>query len=683
MAHLVLANGDGKTERFQIRQEQTTLGRAPAADICIRDPKASSTHCRIEKISTGGYRVLDLESQNGTWLNGKRIRRHTLKPGDTIGIGATELQFEEAEPTRTSRRERKAAEKSTHELEEAVANFLQVADQEDRVAVAARIEESCSEIASALVDREVMRLRKLVSWIRRLNTEHDHARLLSLMLDSVVELTGAERGFLMLKEGPRRRDLKIRVVKRFDPDALRKPTFRVARAIAESVARKGQPVVSTNADEDPRIQSFGDTGALYLRSVVCVPIRSGRTLLGALYLDNRFERGVFEDEDLPFLLSFADQAAVALRNAQLHEEAERARKEVEQLNGVLRGRVEKQEAELNEVKTLYARANAEARSKYSYDAIVGETPVMRELFFLLDRVTDSDVPVYISGESGAGKELAARAIHFNGPRGEGPFVSENCAAIPESLFESELFGHVRGAFTGAVADKKGLFQLAVGGTLFLDEIAEIPPSLQARLLRVLQEREVRPVGGKKAVSIDVRIVTASNRDLAEEVRRGRFREDLYHRIHVIEVAIPPLKRRREDIPLLVAHFLKKIARERPRGEVRTLSAAALDLIRRYEWPGNVRELENEILRAWTLSDGEIGPEHLGDAVRGAATASRYADSTLKEAVRLATRELERNLIVEALRSENGNKSAVARHLGISRPTLDAKMESLKIPRFPA
>jgi Nif-specific regulatory protein len=310
---------------------------------------------------------------------------------------------------------------------------------------------------------------------------------------------------------------------------------------------------------------------------------------------------------------------------------------------------------------------------------------MRELFFLLDRVTESDVPVYLSGESGVGKELAARAIHFNGPRGKGPFVTENCAAIPESLFESELFGHLKGSFTGAVADKSGLFRVADGGTIFLDEIAEMPAPLQARLLRVLQEKEVRPVGGKKPVPIDVRIVTASNRDLAEEVRRGRFREDLYHRIHVIEIEVPPLRRRKDDLPLLVDHFLRRHARERGESGLRPVSPAALDLIRRYDWPGNVRELENEIVRACTLGEGEIGPEHLSEAIRGAlgGPASRFAAPTLRDAVREATREVERTLITEALRTEKGNKSAAARRLGVSRPTLDAKMEALKIPRYPA
>ncbi|MDH3590843.1 MAG: sigma 54-interacting transcriptional regulator [Planctomycetota bacterium] len=675
MAHLVRIDQNLRIPMGEV----VIIGRSPGADVQITDRKASSEHCRIERTKSG-HRVSDLESQNGTWLNGKRVRRHALKAGDVIAVGTTEFRFEEPLPRRASGRQRQKADKAFRDLESAFDAFLRVSGHDDREVAAQRLQQRAHDIAESLVDPEVQRLRKLVSWIRRLTNERDLSRLLSLMLDSVVELTGAERGFLMLLEG--NNEGRIRVARSFSMEDLRKPTFKVARSVAEHVAREGQAVLSTNADEDPLIRSHGDTGALYLRSVVCVPIRMGKQHLGSVYLDNRFERGVFRHEDLPFLISFADQAAIALKNASLHEDARRARKEIEELNTALRGRVEQQEAELHEVKTLYARAAAEARTKYQYDAIIGESPVMRELFFLLDRVTDSDVPVFLYGESGSGKELAARAIHFNGPRRHAAFVSENCAAIPEPLFESELFGHTKGSFTGAVGDKKGLFQLAHGGTLFLDEVAEMPFGMQAKLLRVLQEREVRPVGAKSVVPIDVRIVTASNKNLAEQVRRGEFREDLYHRIHVIEVPIPPLRRRPEDVPLLVGHFLERVTAKGRTAPV--VSKPAMALLQRYEWPGNVRELENEILRACTLGEGEILPETLSDAVRGAgAGPGRWQGRILKEAVKEATREVERALITDALRAEKGNKSAVARRLGISRPTLDAKMESLKIPRYPA
>jgi len=639
MPELVALEGMTGLPRFRLRDENVMVGRSPSSDIALTDRNASSRHCRLAQ-ERGSYVVYDLDSQNGTWVNGKRVTRKKLREGDVLAIGKTKLLFSDGDPTEPIP-------------------------------------------LDSPQDIELRRLRKLVAWVRRLSTERDGRRLLGLMLDSVIELSGAERGFLYLRGEDGK--FRIRVAKGFGRDELEQPDFKVTRMLADEVARTGRALVSSSAEDDPRILAHGETGALNLRSVASVPVRAGERILGALYLDNRFERGLFRDGDLPYLLSFADHAAVALENTRLHEEAARARAEVEELNAALKGRVEEQEQVLKEAQFLYARATQDAKTKYSYDNIIGKSPAMRELFFLLDRVTDSPVPVYVSGESGSGKELCARAIHFNGPRGDGPFVAENCAAIPESLFESELFGHVRGSFTGATADRIGLFRLADKGTLFLDEIAELPLPLQAKLLRVLQEKQVRPIGARDPVPIDVRILTASNRDLAERVRRGLFREDLYHRIHVIEIPVPPLRRRVEDLPLLVDHILGRF--EQAPGI--TVTPAALDLMSRYAWPGNVRELENELMRAATLASGmdgdSIGPEALSDTVRAAqgALSARYRGRTLKDAVKEATREVERELVTAALRFENGNKSAAARRLGVSRPTLDAKMESLKIPRYPA
>jgi len=645
MPELVALEGMTGLPRFELRDKNLVVGRGPSSDISLTDRNASHKHCRISQ-ERGAYIVYDLDSQNGTWVNGKRVKRKKLREGDILAIGKTKLLFSDADPT-------------------------------EPIPI------------DSPQDIELRRLRKLVAWVRRLSTERDSRRLLALMLDSVVELSGAERGFLYLRGDDGK--FRIRVAKGFARDELDRPDFKVTRMLADEVARTGRALVSSSAEDDPRILMLGETGALNLRSVAAVPIRAGERILGALYLDNRFERGLFRDRDLPFLLSFADHAAVALENTRLHEEASRAREEVEELNKALKGRVAEQEEVLQEARVLYARATQEAKTKYSYDNIVGKSPAMREMFFLLDRVTDSSVSVYVSGESGSGKELCARAIHFNGPRGDGPFVAENCAAIPESLFESELFGHMRGSFTGATADRIGLFRLAHKGTLFLDEIADLPMPLQAKLLRVLQEKQVRPIGAREPISIDVRIITASNRDLAERVRRGAFREDLYHRIHVIEIPVPPLRRRIADLPALIEHILGGI--EEAKGM--TVTPAALDLLSRYEWPGNVRELENELTRASTLAggpddtdglgNGNIGPEALSDVVRAAqgALSARFRGRTLKDAVKEATREVERELVTEALRIETGNKSAAARRLGVSRPTLDAKMGSLKIPRYPA
>ncbi|NJN14338.1 MAG: GAF domain-containing protein [Planctomycetes bacterium] len=287
MAHLLILGESGGDRRVAIEKESLVLGRASEADVRLEDRKASSSHCRIER-SGEGYRILDLESQNGTWVNGQRILAHDLCGGDLIAVGTTHLRFEETQGPPTPP-----------------------------------------------ASSEVERLRRLVSWFRRLTQERDQSRLLNLMLESIVELSGAERGFLWLAE--ERGAGRIRVARNFDMDALRKPSFKVARGIAAAVSRGAKAIVSTSAEEDPRIKEFGNTGALYLRSVACVPVRAGMRLLGAVYLDNRFERGVFRPEDLPFLMAFADQAAIALENGRLHIEAAEARKEIEALNRASRG----------------------------------------------------------------------------------------------------------------------------------------------------------------------------------------------------------------------------------------------------------------------------------------------------------------------------------------------------------
>jgi transcriptional regulator with PAS, ATPase and Fis domain len=298
---------------------------------------------------------------------------------------------------------------------------------------------------------------------------------------------------------------------------------------------------------------------------------------------------------------------------------------------------------------------------------------MKRLFHLLDRIIDSDLPAVVVGESGTGKELVARAIHFYGPRKRGPFVTENCGAIPDTLLESVLFGHRKGAFTGADRDRPGLFEVASGGTLFLDEIASMTQTMQTKLLRTLQEGVIRPLGGSAEKNVDVRIIAASNRNLASLVREGSFREDLYYRMNVVSVEVPPLRDRREDVPVLVAHFIEKHAT----GRKVELEPEALARLMAYDWPGNVRELENEIMRALVLG-GDVVEAHLVlpdrdvDAIRPADSAQ--TDLDLKGQME----RLERSMIGKALRRSGGNQSASARLLGISRYGLIKKMRRLGI-----
>ncbi|HUI67232.1 MAG TPA: sigma-54 dependent transcriptional regulator [Nitrospirota bacterium] len=317
---------------------------------------------------------------------------------------------------------------------------------------------------------------------------------------------------------------------------------------------------------------------------------------------------------------------------------------------------------------------AEITDRYRFDSIVGSSDKIRDVLDMAGRIAASDASVLITGESGTGKELLAKGIHYNSPRSDGPFVAVNCAAIPEHLIESELFGHVRGAFTGAVKDKEGKFELAAGGTLFLDEIGDLRIDLQAKILRVLQERQVDRVGGKHPVSVDVRIIAATNRDIERAVKEGAFREDLYYRLSVITLHIPPLRERRDDIPLLVQHFLKKFNRD---SYVR-IDPEALTILKAYGWPGNVRELENSIERASVLRRGEaITPAELPDKLRKEKASVENIILNLPDEG-LSLEDLEKNLIIKALEKHKGNQTRAAEYLGITRPTLIYRMDKYGI-----
>jgi transcriptional regulator with PAS, ATPase and Fis domain len=299
---------------------------------------------------------------------------------------------------------------------------------------------------------------------------------------------------------------------------------------------------------------------------------------------------------------------------------------------------------------------------------------MRRVFRQLDAIIDSELSVLIHGESGTGKELIARAVHFNGLRADKPFISENCAALPDSLLESELFGYVKGAFTGAYKNKKGLFEQASGGTLFLDEIGDMSPEMQKKLLRVLQEGEVRPVGSDQRIPVDVRLVAASHRDLEALVRAGQFREDLFYRIHVLPIRLPPLRERREDIPRLVEHLLARAAREA--GKLAPLvPQEVMAALVAYDWPGNVRELENEMRRLVVLAREHIEPEQLSKTVRTRAPVQRGGEMAAEGTdIRSAVADLERRSIEAALLAAGGNKSRAASELGISRFALQRKLD---------
>ncbi|MBI1849814.1 MAG: sigma 54-interacting transcriptional regulator [Planctomycetes bacterium] len=521
----------------------------------------------------------------------------------------------------------------------------------------ARIRKSLEIASSAIAkpdsaDPEVAEIRALLEVNKRLNSEMEMPKLLENIIDHAVAVTRAARGFLIVVTNGR---LEFTVARNIAKEEVQKPEFAVSHSIVERVCRDGQPIVARNAMVDERFRQFTSVSHLRLSSVVCVPFRVKDQILGAIYLDNPDVEGVFSARAVSTLEAFSDQAAIAIWNL-------RQKTEIEALNAQLRSTLHLRSQELVQVRRELARTGSPAGT---FEGIVGKCAAMRRVFDLIERAAPTDLPVLVTGENGTGKELVARAIFRRSHRAARKWISQSCTAIPDSLLESELFGHVRGAFTGATEDRVGLFELADGGTLFLDEIGDMGVDMQKKLLRVLQEGEIRRVGGKTIQQIDVRLVTATNRDLVAAMHEGTFREDLYYRINGIEIRLPPLRERTEDLPTLIDFFLREFEREK--GERRKLSTEARKLLLDHSWPGNVRELRREIERAWTLAEEAIGPEHLSDSLRAQSAAGAASPSPK------ALHELEREAIVRALSACGGNKVAAARRLGISRPTLYAKL----------
>ncbi len=517
---------------------------------------------------------------------------------------------------------------------------------------------------------DAVQLRRLLSINQRINSERRLPILLELVLDAVLELTDAERGFILLLSDDD--VLEVRIARNMDRQNLPEGEFSLSQSIAEQAARQGESVITVDAAMDERFSNAVSVHGLRIRSVLAVPLRVKGRVVGTVYVDNRLRRGAFSEGDLALVRDFAQQAAIAIENARLHEELQARQDEIERLNVELSSKVARQEAEIADMRTELRQNQAALRVRYDYSNIVGSTPRMTELFHLLDRITDVDLPVVIHGESGTGKELVARAIHFNGPRKERPFVSENCGAVPETLLESILFGHVKGAFTGADREKRGLFEVAHGGTLFLDEVGEMSPGMQTKLLRVLQNGELRRVGGDKVIRVDVRIIAASNQNLSELVETKQFRQDLFYRLNVLQVLLPPLRERAPDVPLLVDHFITKYSPDSPRRVARR----ALDRLMAYHWPGNVRELENEIQRALALGGDLLGLEDLSGTILGTGSGPGGGGGAGPDGMDLRSHVeiLERDLLAKALERTGNNQTRAAALLGLSRFGLLKKLK---------
>ncbi len=530
-------------------------------------------------------------------------------------------------------------------------------------------------------------LQRLTAITTELLGSNNLDQVLVKLMDAAMELSKADRGFLVIRNpqspGPIP-GYEIKVARNVSKEMIEKQDSSISLSAIREAMQGGEALVTDNALQDSRFETAESVHQLELKSILALPLKGTKGVIGALYLDHRYETNMFRGTDLNVLQMFANQSALALQKAQMIEDLEKA-------NAKLSETVEEQAGEL----TVLKREVEDQRHKltFEYKDIVGQSPAMLEVLSLVDRITETTVPVWVYGESGTGKEMIARALHFNSSRAKKPFVSENCSALPETLLESELFGHRKGAFTHADRDKKGLLEYASGGTVFLDEIADMSPTMQAKLLRFLQEGEIRPLGSNELIKVDVRVVSASNRDLSELIGEGKFREDLYYRLNGVTVVLPPLRERMEDLPILVQHFLKKLAKDEKK-EPLEIAPEALEMLMEYQWPGNVRELENTIRTACLFHQkGKLVPKSfnfkktmsggmtLPKAVSAGAAPVKPAAGKPAKAAGGAAHPMsdEKRILLEALFEHGYHKGLAAQALGISRRYLYTQMMRHGVP----
>lgn len=461
-------------------------------------------------------------------------------------------------------------------------------------------------------------------------TLEDVERLLDTVLRLAVEMMNADSGVILLRDGEKLSTMAARNIPLESAASLADLSSSVVRQVLDT----GTPILTHDAQSDPR---FGDASSIILHqitSIICTPMHFNDKVIGVIYLDSRSDRQRFTEDNLNFVDTFGRMAAIAVDYARSYRE-------------------------LYHEKLLLQR---EAERSWDFKEIIGHSLKMQAVFDLTRRVMDSDVSVLLEGESGTGKELIARALHYNGPRRQKPFVVQFCGNLAEALLESELFGHKKGSFTGAISDKKGLFEIANGGSFFLDEIADISPTIQTKLLRVLQDGEIRRVGDTESRRVNVRIISATNKSLKREVDEGNFREDLYYRLNVITINLPPLRERMGDIPLLVHHNLARFA-QKHNTPIRRISPRAMQALANYYWPGNVRELINTIERAVILADGEV--ISVNDLYIPEAESLANKRQTLKEH--------EREVVIKTLEECGNNKTRTAELLGVSLRWLHYKL----------
>ena len=601
---------------FPLTEAPVLIGRETAANLCIADPSVSRRHSQIEK-EGGQFVIADLESLNGTFINDVPVKRRPLAHGDRVRIGDSQFLF------------------LLHDGEASPASKSSEVQFEDRQLSGSTIQVNFND-AIYLMARDLSALMKVSTTV---NAIRGLEELQKTLLELLFEVVPAERGAILLSHGNGLEDAAV-----FGLDRARGPNeaIKVSRMIAQQVLREKTALLVSDALAQ---QGFGSDSLNQSRpsSLMCVPLIMLDRPQGVIYLDTNAPDVHFDQDHLQLVSAIAAISAVAIENA----------RHIEWLQ--------------SENERLLADVNIEHN-------MVGESPSMKQVYQFISKVAPTDSTVLISGESGTGKELAARAIHQNSKRAKLPFMAVNCAALAETLLESELFGHEKGAFTGAIAMKKGRLEVADGGTVFLDEIGELSPALQVKLLRVLQEREFERVGGTRTIKVDIRLVAATNKDLEQAIAAGIFRRDLFYRLNVVELAMPPLRQRPEDISLLANYFASKHG-EKCNRKILGVSPEAQARLFSYEWPGNVRELENAIERAVVLgATDHILPEDLPEAILESEAATTIPAPRYHEAVT----QTKKQIILSAMDQAKGSYTEAAKLLGVHPNYLHRLIRNLNL-----
>jgi transcriptional regulator with GAF, ATPase, and Fis domain len=573
---------------YHLHKKITSFGSGPDNDLVLPDPLVPDGFA----VHFDGQTYTMFAPKKAEFaVNGKKRSKHKLSHDERIAIGSCELRFamiDDAPPIE-------------------------------------------AEAAETVADLDAY--TKLYEFSDRLMHVRDLTELLDALMDAVIEITNADKGFLILLEGE---TLDVKIARNLNRENIADAVSQLSDSIIAKVVRSRKAVIVSDAMSDEEFAGAKSVMHLKVSSVICVPLLDRGRLLGLIYVGNDSIRDLFQDQTLRVLTVFASQAALIVANALL----------------------------LNELRHDNKRLS-DRLEQYRFGEIVGTSPPMQQVFRKVEKIAPTDISVLITGETGTGKELIAREIHNRSPRTGKPFVTINCGAIPENLLESELFGHVKGAFTGAVANKQGKFQAADGGTLFLDEIGEMPIELQVKLLRAIQEKVVYRVGDTRPETVDIRILAATNRDLEKEIAGARFREDLYYRLNVVNVELPPLRARGDDVLVIARYLLSRYSREYD-AKVKGLSPNAAVAIRKHNWPGNIRELENRIKKAVVLADGALlGPEDLDLSPDDLPAILPLAE---------AKEKFQRDYINEVLTINNGNRTKTARDLGVDPRTIFRHLE---------